>query len=164
MEGDPFTRQIRRRNNMLSRAGRTDRRSVRAGKVIPQEKAVPESEEVGFLMHRRWAGLTFVFPVRDDLARKRLELHIMQALRWIELPTKLVTEFGISGELIYEIVEEKHRRQQKDQMTLFGQTNEPGLRFYLPPTFYSLVSIFPIPSRYISIFLFPPPRYFSPSL
>lgn len=30
--------------------------------------------------------------------------------------------------------------------------------------FHSLVSIFPIPSRYISIFRAPPPRYFSPSL
>ncbi|HHO8045760.1 TPA: hypothetical protein ACRXS6_006859, partial [Pseudomonas aeruginosa] len=30
--------------------------------------------------------------------------------------------------------------------------------------FHSLVPIFPIPSRYISIFRAPPPRYFSPSL
>ncbi|MEZ6726377.1 CorA family divalent cation transporter, partial [Pseudomonas aeruginosa] len=34
----------------------------------------------------------------------------------------------------------------------------------LATPFHSLVSIFPIPSRYISIFRAPPPRYFSPSL
>lgn len=34
----------------------------------------------------------------------------------------------------------------------------------LATPFHLLVSIFPIPSRYISIFRAPPPRYFSPSL
>ncbi len=34
----------------------------------------------------------------------------------------------------------------------------------LATPFHSLVPIFPIPSRYISIFRAPPPRYFSPSL
>ncbi|MCZ7773802.1 Mor transcription activator family protein, partial [Pseudomonas aeruginosa] len=84
---------------------------------IPREKAVPESEEVAFQLHRRWAGLTFVFPVKDDLARKRLELHILQRYDGSNAD-KLVQEFGISEGLIYEIVR-KHRRQRKDQMTLF---------------------------------------------
>ncbi len=34
----------------------------------------------------------------------------------------------------------------------------------LATPFHLLVSIFPIPSRYISIFHAPSPRYFSPSL
>ncbi|HBO4987918.1 hypothetical protein ISF08_20160 [Pseudomonas aeruginosa] len=110
------SQQIRRRNNMLSELAELIVEAfVRNG--IPREKAVPESEEVAFQLHRRWAGLTFVFPVKDDLARKRLELHILQRYDGSNAD-KLVQEFGISEGLIYEIVR-KHRRQRKDQMTLF---------------------------------------------
>ncbi|MDF5818764.1 hypothetical protein P4054_29420 [Pseudomonas aeruginosa] len=51
---------------------------------IPREKAVPESEEVAFQLHRRWAGLTFVFPVKDDLALQASGVAHPAALRWIE--------------------------------------------------------------------------------
>lgn len=57
------SQQIRRRNNMLSELAELIVEAfVRNG--IPREKAVPESEEVAFQLHRRWAGLTFVFPSR----------------------------------------------------------------------------------------------------
>ncbi|MBN0063574.1 hypothetical protein JTL66_35765, partial [Pseudomonas aeruginosa] len=60
----------------------------------------------------------FVFPVKDELARRRLELHILQRYDGSNAD-KLVQEFGISEGLIYEIVR-KHRRQRKDdQMALF---------------------------------------------
>ncbi|MFG8561945.1 Mor transcription activator family protein, partial [Pseudomonas aeruginosa] len=95
------SQQIRRRNNMLSELAELIVEAfVRNG--IPREKAVPESEEVAFQLHRRWAGLTFVFPVKDDLARKRLELHILQRYDGSNAD-KLVQEFGISEGLIYEI-------------------------------------------------------------
>ncbi|MDF5910008.1 hypothetical protein P4132_30295 [Pseudomonas aeruginosa] len=55
------SQQIRRRNNMLSELAELIVEAfVRNG--IPREKAVPESEEVAFQLHRRRAGLTFVFP------------------------------------------------------------------------------------------------------
>ncbi|MDF5991295.1 hypothetical protein P4119_17640 [Pseudomonas aeruginosa] len=69
----------------------------------------------------------------DDLARKRLELHILQRYDGSNAD-KLVQEFGISEGLIYEIVR-KHRRQRKDQMTLLTRPNEPGLRFTPGNTF-----------------------------
>lgn len=65
------SQQIRRRNNMLSELAELIVEAfVRNG--LSREKAVSESEELVFQLHRRWAGITFVFPVKDELARKRL--------------------------------------------------------------------------------------------
>ncbi|MDF5992443.1 Mor transcription activator family protein [Pseudomonas aeruginosa] len=155
------SQQIRRRNNMLSELAELIVEAfVRNG--IPREKAVPESEEVAFQLHRRWAGLTFVFPVKDDLARKRLELHILQRYDGSNAD-KLVQEFGISEGLIYEIVR-KHRRQRKDQMTLLTRPNEPGLRFTPGNTFSFSRPDIPHPLPLYLDFSRTSPRYFSPSL
>ncbi|ARG88330.1 TPA: Mor transcription activator family protein [Pseudomonas aeruginosa] len=114
---DIRSQQFRRRNNMLSELAELVVDGMQECGV-PREKAVSVSEEIAFRLHRRWAGLTFVFPVKDELARRRLELHILQRYDGSNAD-KLVQEFGISEGLIYEIVR-KHRRQRKDdQMALF---------------------------------------------
>ncbi|MDV8139131.1 Mor transcription activator family protein [Pseudomonas aeruginosa] len=111
------SQQIRRRNNMLSELAELIVEAfVRNG--LSREKAVSESEELVFQLHRRWAGITFVFPVKDELARKRLELHILQRYDGSNAD-KLVREFGVTEDWIYSVVR-KHRRQRRtDQLALF---------------------------------------------
>ena len=69
--------QIRRRNSMLRELSEMLVASLQKHGVAA-EKAANEAEELAFQLHRRWAGITFTFPVRDDLAVARLELHIME--------------------------------------------------------------------------------------
>lgn len=103
------SQQIRRRNNMLRELSEMVVDSLKRH-GIPAEKATSEAEELAFQLHRRWAGITFVFPVKDDLARKRLELHIMEEYDGTNADI-LVRKYGVTEDWIYKLFREQQRRR-----------------------------------------------------
>lgn len=103
------SQQIRRRNNMLRELSELVVDSLKRH-GIPAEKATNEAEELAFQLHRRWAGITFVFPVKDDLARKRLELHIMEEYDGTNADI-LVRKYGVTEDWIYSVLREHQRRR-----------------------------------------------------
>lgn len=109
--------QIRRRNNMLRELSEMVVDLLKRH-GIPPEKATSEAEELAFQLHRRWAGITFVFPVKDDLARKRLVLHIMEEYDGTNADI-LVRKYGVTEDWIYNVLREHQRRRaNENQHTL----------------------------------------------
>ncbi|PTS85521.1 hypothetical protein DBR00_07020 [Pseudomonas sp. HMWF032] len=114
------SQQIRRRNTMLRELSELLVDSLKRH-GIADEKAINEAEELAFQLHRRWAGITFVFPVKDDLARKRLELHIMEEYDGSNADI-LVRKYGVTEDWIYSVLRQHQRRRiDKNQIGMdFG--------------------------------------------
>ncbi|NNB79121.1 hypothetical protein HBO42_08005 [Pseudomonas aeruginosa] len=119
------SQQPRRRNTMLRELAELIVEGMqRCG--VPPHQASDEAKEIAFRLHRRWAGITFVFPVNDELARERLILHILERYDGTNAD-KLVQEFGVTEDWIYTIVR-RHRRQldrlSRDQQTFDFDTTD----------------------------------------
>lgn len=104
--------QIRRRNSMLRELSEMLVASLQKHGVAA-EKAANEAEELAFQLHRRWAGITFTFPVRDDLAMARLELHIMEEYDGSNAD-HLVRKYGVTEDWIYSVIR-KHQKRRIDE-------------------------------------------------
>jgi len=91
---------------------------------ISEDKAINEAEELAFQLHRRWAGITFTFPVKDDLARKRLELHILKEYDGTNADV-LVRRYGVTEDWIYSVLRTHQRRRVDENQTKFdfGEAN-----------------------------------------
>ncbi|MGE4404450.1 Mor transcription activator family protein [Pseudomonas sp.] len=109
--------QIRRRNNMLRELSELVTTSLKKH-GISDEKAANEAEEVAFQLHQRWAGITFTFPVKDELARKRLELHILEEYDGTNADI-LVRRYGITEDWIYSVLRTHQRRRIDENQTRF---------------------------------------------
>lgn len=109
--------QIRRRNGMLSELAELVTSSmVRNG--VSAERAKSEAEELAFQLHRRWAGITFTFPVKDELAMARLKLHVIKEYNGSNAD-ELVRKYSITEDWIYSTLREHQRRNtHRDQHTL----------------------------------------------
>ncbi len=111
--------QIRRRNNMLSELCEmvTD---VLARNGLSTKKARDEAEELCFQLHRRWRGITFTFPIKDDLAMKMLKLHILERYDGSNAEV-LAREFNITEDWIYAVLREHHKKRHGNQVSMdFG--------------------------------------------
>lgn len=117
------SQQIRRRNNMLAELAELVVGSLKRH-GIPMDKATAEAEELAFQLHRRWAGITFAFPAKDDLARKRLEAHIMERYDGTNAD-ELVREFGVTESFIYAVMR-KYQRQKVDKNQLKMDLGDPA--------------------------------------
>ncbi|WP_220814122.1 Mor transcription activator family protein [Pseudomonas paralcaligenes] len=109
--------QIRRRNNMLSELAEMLAECLQRFGATP-EAAANEAAELAFRLHQRWKGITFTFPVNDELAMARLELHIMTEYDGSNAD-HLTRKYGVTEGWIYGVVR-KHqkRRTDKNQHTL----------------------------------------------
>lgn len=109
--------QIRRRNSMLAELAEMLVDTLKRNGV-PAEKAGHEAEEIAFQLHRRWAGITFVFPMRDELAQKRLQMHIIDRYDGTNADA-LVREYGVTEDWIYSVLREHHRRKVSENQLTF---------------------------------------------
>lgn len=114
------SQQIRRRNSMLGDLAELVAEALRNHGVNDQQAANDASEEVAFKLHRRWAGITLVFPANDELARQRLELHIVEEFDGTNAD-HLVRKYAVTENFIYRVVR-KHQQKKadKNQLGLFG--------------------------------------------
>ncbi len=105
--------QIRRRNTMLRDLSELVAEAlVKHG--VPQATALEESEELAFQIHRRWAGITFAFPARDDLARARLNKHLIAEYNGTNAD-ELVRKYGVTEDFIYSVLRDARREKSKNQ-------------------------------------------------
>lgn len=102
------SQQIRRRAGLLSELAELLIEEMEE-LGIPTEQAEDAAGNVAFQLHRRWAGIVFTFPMRDDLARERMEKYIVERYDGRNA-VELVREFRITERSIYSIIK-KHRRQ-----------------------------------------------------
>ncbi|MDF3932975.1 Mor transcription activator family protein [Pseudomonas citronellolis] len=117
------SQQIRRRNGMLrDLADLMIRRMERLG--VSKEKATNEAEEIAFELHRLWAGITFTFPAKDELAQQRLKLHIIERYDGSNADD-LVREFNVTEDWIYAVIRE-HHRSKVDKNQLRFDLEEPA--------------------------------------
>lgn len=105
------SQQIRRRNGMLRELAEMLVDSLQKHGV-DAERATSEAEELAFKLHRRWAGITFTFPVKDELAMARLELHIMEEYDGTNAD-HLVRKYNVTEGWIYSVVR-KHQQRRID--------------------------------------------------
>lgn len=111
------SQQIRRRNNMLRELSELVVESLKRH-GITAEKAISEAEELAFQLHRRWSGITFTFPVKDELAMARLKLHIVREYTGSNADD-LVRKYGVTEDWIYSVQREHQRRNtNRDQHSL----------------------------------------------
>lgn len=102
------SQQIRRRNDMLRElCEMVTAVLIRNG--VDEAKAKEEAEELSFQLHRRWRGITFTFPIKDDLAQKRLKLHIINEYDGSNADS-LARQFSITESFIYEVMREHQKR------------------------------------------------------
>lgn len=105
--------QIRRRNTMLrDLSDMVTDLLVKHG--VSQEAATEASEELAFQIHRRWAGITFAFPTRDDLARSRLKKHLIAEYTGGNADD-LVRKYGVTEDFIYAVLREHRREKSANQ-------------------------------------------------
>lgn len=107
--------QIRRRNTMLRELAEL-LTELLTKHGVSGDCAENEAEELAFKLHQRWAGITFTFPVRDELARKRLELHIINEYNGSNAPD-LVRRYGVTEDWIYSVVRAHRNRFNRNQTT-----------------------------------------------
>jgi Mor family transcriptional regulator len=103
------SQQIRRRNTMLAELAEmlTD---VLTRNGIAADQAANEAEDLAFEIHRRWAGLTFTFPVNDVIARKRMELYVVTEYDGTNAET-LMRKYGVTEDRIYSIVRQYNAKK-----------------------------------------------------
>lgn len=107
--------QIRRRNTMLRDLSEmVAELLVQQG--VDQDAAVDASEELAFQIHRRWAGITFAFPARDDLARERLKKHLIAEYTGGNAD-ELVRKYGVTEDYIYTVLREHRRTKAENQVS-----------------------------------------------
>lgn len=109
--------QIRRRNGMLRELSEMLIASLRRNGVAP-EKATDEAEELAFMLHRRWAGITFTFPAKDELARARLKLHIIEEYNGSNADD-LVRKYNVTEDWIYSVLREHQQRRVLEGQSAF---------------------------------------------
>ncbi|PIA66154.1 hypothetical protein CDR19_25410 [Ectopseudomonas toyotomiensis] len=109
--------QIRRRNSMLRELSEMVTVAlVRNG--ADEAKAKNEAEDLCFQLHRRWRGITFTFPTRDELAHQRLKLHVVKEYNGSNAD-ELVRKYSITEDWIYSVLREHQRRNaNRDQQKL----------------------------------------------
>lgn len=109
--------QIRRRNTMLRELSEMVTVAlVRNG--TDEAKAKNEAEDLCFQLHRRWRGITFTFPTRDELAHQRLKLHIVKEYNGSNAD-ELVRKYSVTEDWIYSVIREHQRRNaNRDQQKL----------------------------------------------
>ena len=114
------SQQIRRRNSMLSELAELVAEAMKKHGVKDLQAVNEASEEVAFQLHRRWAGITLVFPANDELARQRLELHIVEEFDGTNAD-QLVRKYAVTENFIYRTMR-KHQQKKADksQLGLFG--------------------------------------------
>lgn len=106
------SQQIRRRNTMLSElAELITGEMTRLG--IPEKEATDTARQIVYQLHRRWAGIVFVFPANDDLVKERVKMYILERYDGSNAD-ELVREFGVSERYIYKVAQE-HRRSKTDK-------------------------------------------------
>lgn len=112
--------QVRRRNGMLSELAELVSDKLKQH-GIDEVRATEEAEEIAFSIHRRWAGMTFTFPVKDELAMKRLALHIIKEYDGSNAP-ELIRRYRVTEDWIYSVIREFERqRAAENQHTIdFG--------------------------------------------
>ncbi len=109
--------QIRRRNTMLRELSEMVADVLRKHGV---PNAQEESEEIAFALHHRWKGITFTFPAKDDLARKRLKMTLIKEYNGTNAD-ELVRRYGVTEDFIYSVLREHRRSKASD--------NEPEFEF-----------------------------------
>lgn len=109
--------QIRRRNTMLRELSEMVTGALVCNGV-DEAKAKNEAQELCFQLHRRWRGITFTFPSRDELAHQQLKLHIIREYNGSNAD-ELVRKYAITEDWIYTVMREHQRRKtHRDQQTL----------------------------------------------
>lgn len=80
---------------------------------VNEERATHEADDLAYQLHRRWVGITFTFPVKDELAMARLELHIMEEYVGTNA-SHLVRRYGVTEGRLYSVVR-KHQKRRIDE-------------------------------------------------
>lgn len=108
------SQQIRRRNTMMRELSEM-LTAVLIKHGATEKIATDEAEELVFQIHRRWAGITLCIPKSDEVAHKRLNLHLIERYDGTNADV-LVREYGVTESYIYKVVRAHHNSTNKNQL------------------------------------------------
>lgn len=110
--------QTRRRNDLLRDLAESV--SVELAKYgLSEEQARTAGEEVALAIHDNWRGLSVVFPMRPELAMRRLRLQILTEYTGNNIG-ELVRKYHVAENTIYKWVNEEHRRRVNQNQAGFN--------------------------------------------